>query len=442
MRRMTRAVLRRVSRVFLPDSRAGRTLAIGAGIDSLGSGLFFASTTLYFVGVVGFPAAEVALATTVAGLFALLAPIPLGRLADRIGAGPFYVGLLLVRGAGRSCFAFVDGFTGFVILMVLMTAADWTSIPIKQAVVTAVIGGKDRTRTMASVRATRNIGLTAGFLLAGVVFAVDHPLVFAGLFLANGVAFGVVALMVRHVLRTTGTVVQRKASAKTRTETEAEPGAAAAAAPVRPPLRDFWFMVFTFGNAVLSLYDTVLIVLLPVWILEYTDIPSAWVPVLLAVNTVLTVLLQVYVSRFAEGTRAAMRLLPVSGGFMVICCAAFALAQSATGVLALTAVVLAVVLLSLAENLHSVAAWELSAELSPEAARARYLGAFSLSLSGQKMAGPTLLVVVLMPLGLLAWPVLAGAFGAASALSRTAARRSLAERATTAPRAAPQAVTP
>ena len=88
--------------------------------------------------------------------------------------------------------------------------------------------------------------------------------------------------------------------------------------------------------------------------------------------------------------------------------------------------------LSIAENIHEVAAWELSSELSPEAARARYLGAFSLGFTGQKVIGPTLLVVVLMPTGLVAWPVLAGAFGMAALVSRTAARRCLAERRRTA----------
>jgi hypothetical protein len=90
----------------------------------------------------------------------------------------------------------------------------------------------------------------------------------------------------------------------------------------------------------------------------------------------------------------------------------------------------AVVVLSVAENLQEVAAWELSVELSPEAARARYLGAFSLGCGGQKVIGPSLLVVVLMPTGLTAWPALAGAFGAAALVSRTAARRCLAERTT------------
>jgi MFS family permease len=411
--------LRRLSLIMLPRNPSGRTLAIGAGVDSLGTGMFFASFALYFVGVIGIPAEQVALAASVAGALALLAPVPLGRLADRVGTGRFYVVLLLVRGLGYGCFAFIDDFSSFLLLTVVLTAADRSSSPIQQAVVTALIGGQERTRTMASIRAVRNIGLTVGFLLAGGAFAAAQPALFKLVFIANGLSFVVVAAMVSLAMFRSGAVVERT--------TPAAPGPPTAA-QVRSPFRDRWFMVFTVSNGVLSLYDTVLIVLLPIWVTTHTAVPVAWVPVLMAVNTVLTVLLQVYVARFANGPAAATRLLVPSGALMAVCCGFLALGQTASAAMAVFAILAAVVVLSVAENLHAVAAWELSAELSPEAARARYLGAFSLAVTGQKVVGPTLLVVVLMPTGLIAWPALAAAFGAAALVSRTAARRGLAER--------------
>jgi len=414
--------LQRLGLNLLPRNPAGRTLAIGAGIDSLGTGMFFASFALYFVGVVGIPAEQVALAATVAGALALLAPVPLGRLADRLGTRRFYVALLLLRGLGYGCFAFVDDFTGFLLLTVLLTAADRSSSPIQQAVVAALTGGQERTRTMASIRAVRNIGLTAGFLVAGGAFAAAQPTLFKLVFITNGLSFVVVAAMVSLALSRSGAVVGRT------TPSAAPCPASPAAAQVRSPFRDRWFAVFTVSNGVLSLYDTVLIVLLPIWVTTHTAVPVAWVPVLMAVNTVLTVLLQVYVARFADGPAAATRLLVLSGALMAVCCGFLALGQTASAAMAVFAILVAVVVLSVAENLHAVAAWELSAELSPEAARARYLGAFSLAVTGQKVVGPTLLVVVLMPTGLIAWPVLAGAFGTAALVSRTAARRCLAER--------------
>ncbi|MGZ5393354.1 MAG: MFS transporter, partial [Mycobacterium sp.] len=259
---------------------------------------------------------------------------------------------------------------------------------------------------------------TVGFLLAGAAFATAEPSVFIAIFVGNGLSFVVVAVMVRRVLSRAGAVVELSAPAAT----------TAAAAGVRSPFRDRWCMVFTVGNGVLSLYDTVLIVLLPIWVIEQTAVPVALVPVLMAVNTVLTVLLQVYVTRFADSPAAAIRLLVLSGVLMAVCSGFFAMAQAASATFAILAILVAVVVLSVAENIQEVAAWELSAELSPEAARARYLGAFSLGFSGQKVIGPTLLVVVLLPTGLIAWPVLAGAFGTAALISRTAAHRCLAER--------------
>lgn len=412
--------VRRLGAMLLPDSAAGRTLAVGAGIDSLGTGMFFASFALYFVGIVGIAEAKVALATTVAGAVALLVPVPLGRLADQFGTAKVYVSLLVIRGAGYCCYAFISDFKGFLVLSVLLTAADRSCTPMQQGIVTTVIGDQGGTRAMASIRSVRNVGLTVGFLVAAGAFETAEPTVFTALFVVNGVSFFVAAVMVRRALSRTTAVVVPPAAA---------PGGTAASAPrVRSPFRDRWFMVFTVSNGILWLHDTVLLVLLPIWVIKHTAVPAGWVPVLLAVNTLLTAVLQVYVARFAEGVNASNRLLGFAGILLMVCCGLLAIGQVTNAPLAVVAVLAAVVALSIAENLHAVATWELSAELSPRAALGRYLGAFSLAFTGQKVVGPALLVVVMMPAGLIGWPVLAGAFGTAALVSQTAARRCMAER--------------
>ena len=85
----------------------------------------------------GIAATEVALATTPAGAVALLAPVPLGRLADRLGTGSFYVALLQLRGIGYGCFAFVSETSRASLCSPCCSAADRSSSPIRQAVVTA-----------------------------------------------------------------------------------------------------------------------------------------------------------------------------------------------------------------------------------------------------------------------------------------------------------------
>lgn len=416
----TQGGIRRLGAMLLPASPAGRTLAISGGIDSLGTGLFFASFTLYFVGIVKIGAPQVAFASTAAGILALFVPVPLGRLADRLGPGRLYIGLLVLRGLGYCCFAGVSDFKGFLVLTVVLTAADRASTPLQQSVVRAVIGNQDCTRTMASIRGVRNLGLTAGFLLAAGAFAAAATSVFTALFVANGISFLVAAAMVWPTVSRTQAVVAA--------ETPTPSPAAGAAAGQRSPFRDRWFVVFTIGNGVLWLHDSVLIALLPIWVIKHTAVPAGWVPVFMAVNTVLTAVLQVYVARFADGAAAANRVLGLAGLLLMACCGFLALGQAATTTIAVLAVLTAVVLLSVAENLHNVAAYELSAELSPETELSRYLGAFSLAYTGQQVIGPAVMAV-LMPVGLIGWPVLASAFGAAIVVSRGAAGRCLAERA-------------
>jgi MFS family permease len=429
----------RLTGLLLPDNRAGRTLVAGSFVDALGTGMFMSSATLYFVGVVGLAADRIAWASTLAGALALLAPVPLGRLADRLGSGRFYIALLVLRGLGYGCYAFTTQFGPYLVLTVALTALDRTSTPIQQAVVTTLVNGQDGTRTMASIRAVRNIGFTVGILLASGVFAADSRAAFIALFLGNGLSFLVIALTVRIA-------VNRAGAETSLPDAPVRPGSGPAVEEqpepaVRSPFRDGWFMLFTLANGVLSLYDTVLLVLLPIWVMKYTEIPSAWVPLLMVVNTVLTVGLQILVARHVDEPATAARFLVWSGVLLAVSCGFFALAQAADGpVVAGVLALAATVVLTVAENLQSVAAWELSAVLAPKAARARYLGAFSLAFTGQKVIGPSLLVVALLPAGLLGWPVLAAAFGTAAAASRTAVRHALAARADSAPATTPSPV--
>jgi hypothetical protein len=148
---------------------------------------------------------------------------------------------------------------------------------------------------------------------------------------------------------------------------------------IRSPFRDLRFMLFTVADGVLSLHDSVLVVLLPLWVATQTAAPISIVSVLLAVNTVLTVLLQVYVTRFAESPARALRLV-------------------------------------------SAAVWNLSYELAPEPARARYLGAFSLGATSQRVIGPVLMTAVVLPLGRTGWLLLAVLFALAAPVVRMAGR--------------------
>lgn len=412
---------------ILPKTPAGRKLAAGAAVDSVGSGMFLAASTLYFVTVVGLPAAQVGVVLSVSGILGLLSPVPLGRLADRIGPTKVYVALLAARGLGYAGFALVDSFWPYAILTCVLTALDRGCSPLQQVVVGLIEGGANQTRTMASIRSVRNIGLTAGFLLAGAVLAIEQRAAFVALFLGNALTFFVIAVVVERLRRKTAEAAQAAEDVVTDRRTEppkasAQPAATspdpAAAAGVRSPFRDLRFMLFTVSNGVLSLHDSVLFVLLPLWLTTATAAPASAVSVLLAVNTALTVLLQVYVAKFAETTARALKLVWAALLPLLLSCGVFAGAEHVSVWPAAAFAVLAVVLLTVGENLHSVAVWNLSYEMAPAPARARYLAAFSLGVTGQQILGPVLMTAVLLPLGSTGWALLAVVFALAALVVR------------------------
>ncbi|WP_258023655.1 MFS transporter [Streptomyces bambusae] len=435
-----------LTRAVLPRSRQGRLVAAGAAADSVANGLFLAAATLYFVEYLSVSAVAVGGAIAVANVVGLVSPTVFGPLADRLGARRVYVGLTLVRAAGFAAYAFVTDYAGYLAVSCVVTGALRAGQPLLQVIVGEFETDEERTRTMGSLRAISNAGLTVGFLLAAVVQAADSRAGFIGLFAFNAVVFVAVGRAV---------VAAGRAADAARAKAGAEAGAKAVAAdagatrsgpvvreapesslqtgqaPARPgpaaplrrsPYRDRRFLLVCVANTVLHLHDCVLFVLLPLWTVQRAGLPESVSSALLAVNTVLTVVFQVTVARHARGAARSLRMLRLACLFLVLACAVFAGAADRSPLVALPAAALAVLLLTAGENLHAVARWELSYEMSPPQARARYLSVFSMGQSAQLIAGPFLVTAFLLPGGVLGWLLLALLFLAATATICLAAR--------------------
>ncbi|MFH8757263.1 MFS transporter [Streptomyces atroolivaceus] len=396
---------------LLPASRNGRIIAVGSAVEAIATGMFLAAATLYFVGLVGIPAVAVGGALTVANVLGLLGPAPFGALAGRIGSLPVYVGLTLVRAVGFVAYAFVEGYAGYFAVTCLITVATRAAMPLLQVIVGELEPADRRTRTMASLRAVSNIGMTAGFLLAAVVQWAGSKAAFVVLFGFNGAAFVVVALLIAKAGRPTGA------------RPSPPPEKAGAPGPGGPsPYRDRRFLTAALANSVLLLNDSILFILVPLWMTQQAGLPGGASSVVLAVNTVLTVVLQVYVARFAQGAARALRLLRLACLPLVLSCALFAAADGQGVVVALVAVALAVVALTIGENLHAVAAWELSYEMAHPRSRPQYLSVFSMGMSAQLIAGPFLMTAFVLPGGAAGWLVVALLFVGATAAFSLAAR--------------------
>ncbi|MEU3609667.1 MFS transporter [Streptomyces sp. NPDC035033] len=386
---------------YVPATAAGRSFAITSLINAIGTGLYLAGSAVFFVRSVGLTNAQVGLGLAVSGVVGFLTTVPIGALADRLGAKPTLVALQLWRAGGFVALAFAQGMVSFTVISCCLAAAEAATQPMTQAVASATTEGTDRTRTMAIVRTVRNVGFSLGALLAAPLLAADNVWTYRGIVLGTAGAFMVSAAMLARVRTATTATAQKKVN----------PLAA---------LRDFrdWrYLLLTALNGVLNLHTTILSVGISLWAIHSTQVPAGFLPVLILVNTVMSIVLQVPVSRMVESPGGAQRALRLSGFALTLCCLALAASGAPSSALVAGAVLLAAcVLLTFGELWQAVGGWELSYEFAPEDGKGIYLSVFSLGNTGQRIVGPALLTSVVIATGPAGWIGLAVVFALAGLL--------------------------
>ncbi len=408
-------------RAYLPNTRSGRILSCGAALDSLGTGLFLSLLPVFLVRSLGVEPLYVGLIIGFANLLALFASVPTGWLCDLLGAGRVWKALVVVRMVGYSGFLFVDSFLAYALLTCLLVPLDRGSGTAQQAFVVHSEPPGERSRSMAGVRTARNVGMSVGLLLTGVLLGLGTDWAFQLGFLLNALSYAALWAAVAAVART-GAVMksaeqgERPAAADGSSEQEVDQGLS--------PFRNRRYLTLVAGDTLVLLHDSLLFTLFPLWLVSRTEVPDAMVGPLLAVNTVLTVLLQVPLTRWAKDHDGARRTVIAAVGPLLACCLLFAAAEANAGLWgATTLAVLAILFLTVGENLHSVGSFELSHRMAPPALIGRYLGVFNLGNSVQLTIGPPLMTAVVLR-GPAGWIVLAGAFALGTLLMAAGARRS------------------
>jgi dipeptide/tripeptide permease len=158
------------------------------------------------------------------------------------------------------------------------------------------------------------------------------------------------------------------------------------------------------------MWNVVLNVGLPLWVLQATSASPALVAVLYATNTVLAVLLQTRVSRRVRTYLLAAQAQRLAGLLLAACCAC--LAASALGGRAVSTIVLvvAVVCLTLGELLKASAAWQITFTLAPAARPAEFFATYGLGRVACQVCGPVFITAVVLALGSQGWLLLAVLF--------------------------------
>lgn len=396
---------------IIPPPGAARVLVANGFVGSIGTGMFLTGSVLYYTRVIHLSPTQVGIGLSLAGLIGMAVSVLLGRVADRTGPRLVLVGLHAFRIFAYIGLALVTNFWQFLIAVVLVTSADRAGPPANQAMVGRIFEKTDRLRTMAYLRAFRNVGLGLGALLAGIAVQSDTAWAYRLLVFGNAASFIPMVFLVfglKRFERPAAPVVAPEAGTE-----EAKPLTALA-----QPLREVPFLSVSLANGFLMLHDSILFVALPLWIVGYTDAPPFMVAVVLIINTMLTALGQVWWTRLAENLADATRALTTCGIVLALASAAMAGAHYGNVLTASVLIVFGVLLLTVGENLHAAASWEVSYELSPAEQQAQYLAVFNLGANVHDTAGPIVVTTLGVTAGPPGWIGLAAIFLLASTAER------------------------
>ncbi|WP_405364998.1 MFS transporter [Kitasatospora sp. NBC_00039] len=402
------AVRPAVSGRLLPDDPLLRRLVLMSLVNTVGNGLFITVSVLFFTRSIGLTPGRVALGLTAAGICGVLAGVPMGRVADRVGSKRLLMVVGPLEAAAVLGYAFVHSFAAFVALACAATVLERGAVAVRSALLARALPAESQVRARALLRSVMNAGLVVGSGGAALALQADAYAGYVAVLALDAVSFlGAAALLV-------GLPVPDAATRPA--------GAAGGQAKRRTALRDGRYVLVTGLHAVLELQLAVLSVGLPLWIVLATDAPAAVVSAVNVVNCLLVVVFQVRASRGVTEVVSAGRACARGALLLAGACLVYAAAQSGPAALAAGVVLAGALVHSLGELLTSAGGWTLSLDLADPEAHGEYQGVFMSGQAAAHVIGPLVITVTVVDHGGSGWAVLAGLFALAGLAMPAAAR--------------------
>jgi MFS family permease len=400
---MTTSLIGRITGSLMLKRRETRLLLMTAGVDSFGTGVYSATSMLFFTQVRGFSFTAVGAGISAGSVCALLLSTQLGRLADRYGARPTLIGLFVARAVGYALYLLAEPYWAFLLLTCLVSTVDRASPAINQSLMGTLFGDKDRATILGTVFSVRNGAIVLGSLAATAPVMFDSPALYGVCVAVNAVTFLTAAAVMTRMRPTA-------AAAPPRHSSHATP------APVRSPLRSPKYLMITGVNAMLLVHNTLLTLVLPLWVTQHTEAPRWALTTLLALNGVLAMACQVPVNRRFSTYHAAARASAMAGVAVLAACVAYAASGSADSALAALGLLVVAMLAHTAGECLHIASTPLSFSLAPPHARGRYLTFYNLGRVCQDLVGPVLLGTALLDSGASVWWLVGAAVAVAGTL--------------------------
>lgn len=391
----------RLRRAF-PDTGPQRALVTSSFVNRVGTGMFLATSALYFTVIVGIPARQVGTGLSIAGLAALLGSVPSGMLADRVGPRTVQLATLAVQTVTMALFAVVHSWWAFTVVAAFDYVADSANNAARGALIGRV-GGERPALFRAKMRSFVSVGMVAGTLLGAVAIQIGTRGAYVTVILVNAVSYVFCALLLlrvpnfRPLPKPEGT---RRFGA----------------------LADRPYAAFAALNGLINLQAVMVTLLIPLWIASRTHIPHWAAAAVFGLNFVVGIALMQPVGRRIETTEQGGRALRIAGLAVAVGCVV--LAGSGSGPRWSETVVLfaGAAVLCAASVWGMAGGFSLSFGLAPAHAQGQYQGVMLLGLDAASAVGPALLTALVLGLGGAGWVVLGVGFAAVGMLGPVVTR--------------------
>lgn len=385
-----------------------RRLLAASCTDALGTGLFLPLSVIYLTRIVGLSATRVGLGLTIAGVLAIAAAPLSGALLGRFDAQKVVIGCFAASACGFLAYIFVSSFAAFLGVAIVIQFASRMDRPARVVLTLGVTPRPRQVDALAWQSSVRNLGYGVGGLLAALALLVHGRTPFVVLLAANAASYVLAGLLVRQL-----------PAARPSQHAEGD------ATGYREVIRDRPYVGLALLNVIMALYDSLLLVAMPLWIVTRTRAPLPLTGLLFALNTILVVLFQVRTARNMAARGGLARGYRTAAVSFVVACCAFALAAGAPPFVATVLLVFAIGALTSAEIVTSAGEWFLSVRLAPTGMSAPYVSVFKTSMAVQQAVGPVLVTAVLVGWGRLGWFAIALLLGAGTLASRRLGAREI-----------------
>jgi MFS family permease len=424
--------------------RPGGTAYLAAlFVDALGSGLYLPLTLVFIHEVTGVSATRVGLGVTLAAAVGLTANPVAGILVDRFGSRPVLISTYLVRAAGFALYPLVGSFSAMIAVAAVIAVGDRAYYPATSSYTAAITSGADRDTLYAYVAMARNIGFGLGGLLSAAAVSVIGDGGFAFMALADAASFlgaaACLALGAPHPHDTPAGGGAREDGAEapdgggarkgtgSRDGTGSRGGAGARDTDgrrdrggdgdgdgvtrrrggYRAVLSDRPFLSLIGAEQAMTLAHAVLPVAVPVYAVVVLHVSPALLGVLFTVNTALLVVGQLPVRRLQARARRT-HALALGGAVFAVSCGFYAVvAYLPAGGWRVAALVVATLVYTTGELMHTAPSSALAAAIAPAAARGHYLAVYQLTWGVSSVLAPVGFSTLLETTPALLWAVLA-----------------------------------